>query len=118
MMPPPCWISTYQPQPLTVGEPSRSQPWSLPSGAMAWQVTTVTVPAEAATTVVPGGAAMSSPWWLGRCGVRNPDTIGPWTGWVQGPAAPQAASAACATPLTLDVGSASSWAILSVGGCP
>ena len=61
---------------------------------MAWQVTTVTVPAEAATMVVPGGAAMSSPWWVGLCGVRNPETIGPWTGWVQGPAAPQAVSAA------------------------
>jgi len=55
--------------------------------------------------VVLAGAPMSSPWWVGRWGVRNPETIGPWTGWVQGPAAPQAASAACATPLTLDVGS-------------
>src|SRR2546421_8073316 len=80
---------------------------------MAWQVTTVTVPEEAATMVVPGGAAMSSPWWVGRCGVRNPDTMGPWTGWVQGPAAPHAASAACATPLTLDTTASASGSCLA-----
>src|SRR2546429_267920 len=63
--------------------------------------------------VVSGGAAMSSPWWVGRWGVRNPDTIGPWTGWVHGPAAPQAASAACALPLTLETTASASGSCLA-----
>src|SRR5947207_993126 len=102
-MTPSAWVmSTYQPQPPIWAEPSWSQPALPPSGATALQATTVTVPAEAAWIGVPLGAAMSTPLWLGRSAVRNPDTIGPWTGGVQpsGPMLPTQAPRPAASPVS------------------
>src|SRR5262249_25070812 len=73
-------MSTYQPQPLMLGEPSRSQPQSEPSGATALQRTLITDPAAAACTAVPLAAAMSTPWCVGRAAVREPEMIRPFTG--------------------------------------
>src|SRR3954471_21147923 len=80
---PACRISTYQPQPLICTPPSRSQPQLEPSGAVAPQRTVVTTPAEAAWIGVPLPTPRSTPWWLGRSAVRNPETTPPLTGATQ-----------------------------------
>src|SRR6266511_2986272 len=90
---PSCSMSTYQPHPGVCGDPSTSQPCE--AGSML-QRTTVTVPAAAAWIGVPREAPRSTPLWVGRSGVRNPDTIGAFTGWVHGPAAPAQSSSGVA----------------------
>src|SRR5512139_3567231 len=75
-------MSTYHPQPVTKSPPSRSQlngvdpMWAL-------HVATITTPAVAACTWVPFGTPMSTPLWVGRADVRNPDVTLPRTGTVQ-----------------------------------
>src|SRR6266508_1269791 len=91
-------MSTYQPQPGVCGEPSRSQPCS---GGEMLQRTTVTVPEEAAWIGVPRGAPRSTPSWLGRSGMRKPDTIGARTGATQ-PIGPTSAEQSATAPVSAD----------------
>src|SRR5258705_1492130 len=89
MMPSALARSTYQPQPMVwLTSPSRSQPQEPPSRVLALQVAVSTVPALAATMTVLRAAPRSTPSWPGRSAVRQPDTIGACTGWVQAPDAP------------------------------
>src|SRR6185503_9528717 len=74
-------MSTNQPQPLTCGEPSRSQLIETPLRRASQRILT-TVPAAAAWIGVRLSAAMSTPKWVGRLGGRNSDTILPRTGTV------------------------------------
>src|SRR5262249_29633265 len=80
-------ISTYQPQPRIDGEPSRSQPHHAPEVVNAWHRTSVTMPPAAARIGVPRAAMRSTPSWVGRDGVRNPDPIAAVTGATQPDAA-------------------------------
>src|SRR5437762_2690322 len=68
-------MSTYQPQPAVSMPPSRSQ-----NPVAGSQRATSTVPAAAACTTVPRGAARSTPLWFGRCRVRKPELTGARTG--------------------------------------
>src|SRR5688572_30793883 len=61
--------STYQPQPVEVGEPSTSQ-----VGVEVLQRTVTTVPAAAARISVFRACGRSTPSWDGRATVRNPPT--------------------------------------------
>src|SRR4051794_7314652 len=97
-MPPGGSTSTYQPQPGGWGEPSRSQPCST---SVMLQRTTVTTPADAAWIGVPRAAPRSTPSWVGRSGVRKPDTIGARTGATQ-PIGPTSAEQSTTAPVNAD----------------
>src|SRR2546423_9838911 len=62
-----CRTSTYQPQPLTAGEPSTSQTWV---GETLHSAVT-TVPAATAKTGLLRSAPRATPSWVGRSGVRK-----------------------------------------------
>src|SRR4051794_40768651 len=88
----PGWrMSTYQPHPDTDSEPSWSHGDGCPFGGAlppsTLHNTVTTTPAAAARITVPRATARSIPSWVGRCGVRNPDTrLAPDTGSTQPPA--------------------------------
>jgi hypothetical protein len=71
----------YQPQPGTEGAPSALQDRT--AAVAGSQRALMTVPALAARMAVCLGTAMSTPLWVGRSAVRNPDTIGPLAGVTQ-----------------------------------
>src|SRR5574342_62627 len=78
----PAWrMSTDHPHPTVWGEPARSQ---VPLEAS--HRTFTTKPAEAARIGVPREAPRSTPLWLGRCDVRQPDQTGASTGRTHPPA--------------------------------
>src|SRR4029453_7810292 len=84
-----CMMSTYQPQPAMAALPSRSQLHP----ALTLQVAVRTPPDAAARIGVPFGTARSTPLWVGRPAVRNPETISAATGTVQPDAAISPANA-------------------------
>src|SRR5439155_335168 len=85
-----CLISTYQPQPSTSALPSTSQLL-----VEALHSTVTTMPPAAAWIGVPLGTERSTPSWVGRSGVRKPETISASTGAVQPEAAIWPAPAHC-----------------------
>src|SRR6266536_5285652 len=91
-------MSTYQPQPGVCGEPSRSQPWL---AGTTLHRTVVTTSEEAAWIGVPRAAPRSTPSWVGRSGVRNPDTIGARTGATQ-PCGPTSAEQSLTAPVSAE----------------
>src|SRR3712207_1749083 len=74
-----CRMSTYQPQPGIDGEPSRSQLQF--EGTL--HFTVMTVPDVAAWMGVTFATIRSTPLWLGRSNVRNPEPTLAITGTVQ-----------------------------------
>src|SRR5699024_10305295 len=97
---PACRILTYQPHPAICGDPSTSHEYGLPSGPNALHSAVITVPLDAATTGVPLGTPMSTPWCVGRSGVLKPDQIGPSTGTIH-PAADSSPGPAHSPRLTV-----------------
>src|ERR1043165_4775697 len=76
-----CVTSTYQPQPMTDGEPSTSHEYEAPPRD-ALHSTCETTPAAAERIVVPFGDPRSTPSWVGRSAVRKPETMPSGTGAV------------------------------------
>src|SRR6185369_3277318 len=121
-----CRISTHHPHPTTCSDPSRSQPYQAPEARCALHSATITMPEAAARIGVPRAAARSTPLWVGRSGVRQPELIRATAGTVQPDAAisvpvaqcrlvdePAASAAPLANWLTISVARGSCFAYAS-----